>query len=163
MLLLSVTVDLEKWLIESLRTSSKRNMAPGYKTASASSAALSLVWWALSVCCSFTVQSILWGVFICVLPHFHSFCGVSPHPGSIMHSVIIRHTLLCLEVSVLYASCLASVDTSHHNVGGKYILVSAGLLWMPHMDSSLSLSLSFLNTSAHTHRHTLCRDIWVTL
>lgn len=44
MLLLSVTVDLEKWLIESLRTSSKRNMAPGYKTASTPSAALSLVW-----------------------------------------------------------------------------------------------------------------------
>ena len=81
------------------------------------------------------------GCFIWILTHFHSFRGVSPHPGLVMHLIIMRHTLLRLEVLVLYPSCLSSVGTLH-TVGGN--------LWMAHMDCSLSL--------IHTHTHTR-RDI----
>ncbi len=140
-LLFSLAIDWKRfWFVESLHTSSERNVALDYKTGFVVSLVASFSM--LQLHCSI----LLVGCFMRILAHFHWFCGVSPHPGLVMHFVIIRHTLLCLEVFVLYPSYLTSVDALC-TVGGNFSLSKAFFfLRMAHMDCSLSL----IRTSTHT-------------
>lgn len=77
-----------------------------------------------------------------------------------MHFVIICHTLLCLEVLVLYPSYLTSVDALH-TVSGNFSLGRA------FTDGTHRL-LSLTHTHKHTHStfvqsptQTLVSDYWL--
>ncbi len=102
------------------------------------------------LCRSFCVLYLLCSVHLMGSFHMHSglfsfICRVSPHPGLVMHFVLKRHMLLCLEVLVLNPSYLSSVDTLH--TGGGNLSVSRTFV-DAHVDS-----LSVVHT-AHTHTHT---------
>lgn len=99
------------------------------------------------------------GCFICILLLFHLFSGVSPHPGLVMHLLIIHHMLL--EMLVLYPSYLTSVDTLYKGVG---TLVSGRLEWIAPVDRSLSYMQThahFLKISVQSLTHTLKSGFWL--
>lgn len=129
------------WFMESLYTSSKGNMVHDYRRAFALLVASSFVRWALSVCCSFTVQSILLGVsyaFCRYLIHF--LVSLLTQPWSCIFP-IIDHMLLVLEVLNLYPSCLTSVDTLHR--GREFLCQEAlnGLHTLSYMQTHIFLDI----------------------
>lgn len=76
-----------------------------------------------------------------------------------MHLVIIRHTLLCLEVLALYPSYLTSVDALR-TVGGNFSL-SRAFVDGTHRLLSLTHTHTLVEIFVQSPTQTLKSDYWL--